>query len=309
MRKVWFLTAAPEVVRLSEYELGLVLLSALLHASWNAATKGSKSPTAFLLTMEAASLVLYLPVLIFGFRMSDLPPGLWVWIAGSALVHAFYAYWLSRGYTHGDLSLVYPIARSTPAFVPLVAVPLMGESVSLMGALGIGLVVAGMWAIQTDGKLQLRSLVSVAAVFAYLTLLTTVAYSLIDKQAMLLLDSADWAGRAPRALVYMGLFELAYVPLFYLLAARSLAKGEFLRVARSEWRTASVGAVFGITSYVLILEAMRTAPVSYVVAVRQSSVLFAVGLGMFFLRERPGRVRVIGTLATLAGVALISLYS
>ena len=58
----------------------------------------------------------------------------------------------------------------------------------------------------------------------------------------------------------------------------------------------------------LILEAMRTAPVSYVVAVRQSSVLFAVALGVFFLRERPGRVRVIGILATLAGVALISLY-
>ena len=177
---------------MSGYELGLVLLSALLHASWNAAAKRSESPTAFLLTMEAVSLAIYLPVLIFGFRMSELPPGLWVWIAASAVVHAFYAYWLSRGYTHGDLSLVYPIARTTPAFVPLFAVPLMGESVSLTAALGIGLVVAGMWAIQLDGKLRLRSLRSLAAVFAYLTLLTTVAYSLIDKQAMQLLDAADW---------------------------------------------------------------------------------------------------------------------
>ena len=297
------------MVPLSGYELGLVLLSALLHASWNAAAKRSESPTAFLLTMEAASLVLYLPVLIFGFHLSDLPPSLWVWIAGSALVHAFYAYWLSRGYAHGDLSLVYPIARSTPAFVPLFAVPLMGESVSFTGTVGIGLVVAGMWAIQTDGRLQLRSLGSLGAVFAYLTLLTTVAYSLIDKGAMQLLDAAEWAGPAPRALVYMGLFEVGYVPLFSLLAARSLKKGELMRVARSEWGTALVGAVFGICSYALILEAMRTAQVSYVVAVRQSSVLFAVALGVFFLRERPGRVRVLGTVATIAGVATISVYS
>ena len=126
---------------------------------------------------------------------------------------------------------------------------------------------------------------------------------------MQLLNAADWAGPAPRALVYMGLFELAFVPLFYLLAARSLAKGELARVARSEWGTALVGSVFGICSYALILEAMRTAQVSYVVAVRQSSVLFAVVLGFFYLRERPGRVRVLGTLATIAGVALISVYS
>ncbi len=293
---------------MSGYELGLVLLSALLHASWNAAAKRSESPTAFLLTMEAVSLAIYLPVLILGFRLSELPPGLWPWIASSAVVHAFYAYWLSRGYTHGDLSLVYPIARTTPAFVPLFAVPLMGETVSPTAALGIGLVVAGMWAIQLDGKLRLRSLRSLAAVFAYLTLLTTVAYSLIDKQAMQLLDAADWTGPAPRALVYMGLFEFAYVPLFYLLAARSLAKGELVRVARGEWGTAIVGAVFGICSYALILEALRTAQVSYVVAARQSSVVFAVALGVFFLRERPGRIRVIGVLATIAGVAMISVY-
>ena len=236
------------MVPLSGYELGLVLLSALLHASWNAAAKRSESPTAFLLTMEAASLVLYLPVLIFGFHLSDLPPSLWVWIAGS------------------------------------------GRSRRMAGS-------------------SFDHWVPLGAVFAYLTLLTTVAYSLIDKGAMQLLDAAEWAGPAPRALVYMGLFEVGYVPLFSLLAARSLKKGELMRVARSEWGTALVGAVFGICSYALILEAMRTAQVSYVVAVRQSSVLFAVALGVFFLRERPGRVRVLGTVATIAGVATISVYS
>jgi uncharacterized membrane protein len=68
------------------------------------------------------------------------------------------------------------------------------------------------------------------------------------------------------------------------------------------------GAALAATaSYALILEAFRTASVSYVVAVRQSSVLFAVALGVIFLRERPSRIRVLGALATVAGVALISL--
>jgi drug/metabolite transporter (DMT)-like permease len=60
-------------------------------------------------------------------------------------------------------------------------------------------------------------------------------------------------------------------------------------------------------SYTLILAALQTALVSYVVAARQTSVLFAVGLGVAVLGERPGRARVAGALATVAGVALIAM--
>jgi hypothetical protein len=48
---------------MSPFELSLVLLSALLHASWNTATKGSESPTAFLLGAEVVTLVASIPVL------------------------------------------------------------------------------------------------------------------------------------------------------------------------------------------------------------------------------------------------------
>ena len=57
--------------------------------------------------------------------------------------------------------------------------------------------------------------------------------------------------------------------------------------------------------YSLILEALRTAQTSYVVAVRQSSVLFAVALGILWLGERPGRVRIIGACVIAVGVSLL----
>ena len=56
----------------------------------------------------------------------------------------------------------------------------------------------------------------------------------------------------------------------------------------------------------LVLAALETAPVSYVVAARQSSVLFALLLGVFWLRERPGRPRLLGAVATVVGVAMIA---
>ena len=81
-------------------------------------------------------------------------------LVGSALTHACYGLWLSRAYAHADMSLVYPIARSTPAFVPLIAVPLLGESVSPLGALGIALVVLSLWAVTADGRLNARVFLS-----------------------------------------------------------------------------------------------------------------------------------------------------
>ena len=65
--------------------------------------------------------------------------------------------------------------------------------------------------------------------------------------------------------------------------------------------------VAGFVSYTLILQALRSAPVSYVVATRQLSVVFAVGLALFWLRERPSRARMAGALLTVVGVITIGL--
>lgn len=293
---------------LSLLALSLVLLSALLHATWNTATKGSERPTAYLLAMECVVVVLFAPVL-FLFEWSQVPTATWIMLAASVVVHVFYADWLTRGYAAGDLSLVYPIARSTPALVPLVAIPLFGEAISLRGGAGIALVLVGMWAVQTDGRLRWSALRSRGAFFAYLTLLSTVAYSLIDKHGMVTLGAAEWAGPVPRALAYMALLELGYVPLFAALALPREGTRSVGLLLRTRLGLVIGGALAGIASYGLILHAFTVAPVSYVVAVRQSSVLFAVALGALLLRERPGRVRVLGSVAIVGGVALIALSS
>lgn len=286
-------------------ELAIVLLSALLHAAWNTATKGSSSPMAFFLAMEVATLLGALVVLPF-FSIGDIPRQAWLLIGATGLAHGFYSYFLTSAYTRGELTVVYPISRTTPALVPLVAVPLLGEHLSLAGSAGIGLVVAGMWLVQTDGQLRVRAFATAGAGFAYLTLLTTVAYSLIDKQTIVLLNAADWTGPAPRAIVLYFLITVAHVPVFAALALRRVAWREVLEVGRNEALGVLGGTLAGFASYTLILEALRTASVSYVVAVRQTSVLFAVAMAVLWLGERPSRLRVVGGVSTVLGVALIA---
>jgi drug/metabolite transporter (DMT)-like permease len=295
------------LLRLSPTDLALVLLSALLHAVWSVSIKQSGDPLCFNLLQTwvgAFGLAAAAPWIPW----REIPTEVWGLVLLTGPTHALYLYWMSRAYEHGDLSLVYPIARSTPAFLPLFAVVLFGEQLRPLGAFGIAVVVAGMWLVHLGPGFERQSLNAPATRFALLTLLATVAYSLIDKAAMARLAAGAWPGPVPRAITYSLLLDLAhalgFAPLFF--RARSLA--DLRAAARAQLPLASAAAVISFVGYTLILRAFETSLASYVVAVRQSSVLFAVALGALWLRERPTRPRVIGAAATVAGVALIALF-
>ena len=286
-------------------ELALVLVSALLHASWSLWIKGSRDPLTFNLLQGWLGVVLLAGLSPF-IDFAELPTALGWLLAASGVAHGLYMYWMSRAYEHGDLSLVYPIARSTPAFLPLVAVPLLGDSLSPVGVVGIAVVVCGIWLIHGSGRWTLQHLTSPAARFAFLTLAATVIYSLLDKAAMAAFAPAPWSSPVPRALVYSLVLGIAYQLVFGPIVLRAKGLASLRTSAHREIGRASLAALVSLASYTLILRALETAPVSYVVAVRQSGVLFAVALGVLFLGDRPGRERVGGAILTVLGVALIA---
>ena len=119
--------------------LGLVLVSALLHAVWTALIKESRDPLAFNL-LQALPFLPFALALLASLDPGSLPRDVWWLLLASSVIHAGYVFWMARALERAELSLVYPIMRSTPAFLPLVAVPLLGESLSLQGATGIAVV-------------------------------------------------------------------------------------------------------------------------------------------------------------------------
>ncbi len=291
-------------------ELAIVLLSALLHAGWSIAIKGSRDGLAFNLLQTAVAATVGV-ALIASVDPTGLPKALWPLVAATAVAHGFYLFWLSRALEEADISLVYPIARSTPAFLPLFAVLFLGESVSWPGALGIATVVAGLWLAAVGPGLDWRAFLQPGMGFAYLTLLTTIGYGVFDKSAMVHLDHADWTSPLPRPIYYFFLQYTAgafvHVPLCLFAMGPAGARVRLLAVARNEWRSVGLAFGVGLAGYALILQALRTAPVSYVVAVRQASVFFVLALSVLQLKERPGRQRIVGASLTVAGVALIAL--
>jgi drug/metabolite transporter (DMT)-like permease len=227
-------------------------------------------------------------------------------LAASCVIHAAYIYWMARALERAELSVVYPIMRSTPAFLPLAALPLLGERLSAQGVAGIAVVVAGMWLVHTRGQVSWASFVRPGTGFAYLVLLATVAYSITDKAAMAALDGAAWRGPVPRSLFYFVLLAVGHTVFVAPFVLRRAGPRVVWGQARREWRRTLLAAAATTGSYTLILEALRQAPVSYVAAVRQSSVLFAVAIGVFWMNEAPTRPGVLGALLTVIGVALVS---
>src|SRR3990170_8124617 len=126
---------------MSTTALLLVLGSAASHATWNFLAKRSTHKIAFFWCFTAVAFVLYLPpALVFGIRDGVSAEG---WLRGlvTALLHGVYGLSLARSYEVGDLSSVYPVSRGMgPLLVPILAVPILGESMSALAVCGVALV-------------------------------------------------------------------------------------------------------------------------------------------------------------------------
>ncbi len=280
----------------------MVMASALLHAGWGAAIKGSRDPLAFNVAQGLLTLLVGVALIPWA-GLGAIPTPVWAVLGATGVAHGAYWYGLSRSLTETDLSLAYPIIRSTPAFLPWIAVPLLGERITWIGGLGVAVVVLGIWTLRGSGSLHKPERLGLA----YFTLATTVAYSLLDKQAMVLISAGPWTSPLPRSLVLYFLIGAVGTLGFLPLAAHRVTPRSLLTTLRRELPGILGAALIGVIGYGLILEAYRTAPASYVVAVRQLSVLFAVAIAVLVLGERASRRRVLGAAATVVGVALIAL--
>ncbi len=270
----------------------LVLISASIHVGWNYLTKSSSSPRAFTLLKGLTAISLFgmsTPFIPF----SVIPATVWFFVLLSGVVHALYFYALSSAYETGDISFVYPIARSAPAFVPIAAFFVLGERLSLRGVSGIALVVLCIVLVQLRGaglKNFAGSLGRKDSVWAFVTLFSVVCYTIVDKAAMVAFSRVDAVAAGFHGPIYY-ISQISVCYLMFGLYSWHGIRQVFKSVLKREWHRALAAEAGTLISYSLILHVMQTETVSYIVTLRQSSVLIAVLVGWFALKEPYGRFR------------------
>ncbi len=284
--------------------ISLVLLSAAMHALRNFFNKKALDKQAFVWWYEVFGLLFFTPVFLIAlFHEGTDTPIATTFIILSGFIHFIYWYFLTKALEKGDLSLVYPIMRSSPAPVLIFSITILGEDVSVLGVSGILLVVLGVYTIAMERLVfaeflqPFRAIIRDRAIqFAFLTLISVACYSLVDKIAVSRMHPVIFAYIYPW--ISQGLFT------GYIFRAKS--KG----VLKKEWATHKgpilACGVLSIFGYFLILLAFTIERMSYIVGLRQLSVVFAVLLGGQLLKEKNKLIRIASSIIIFIGTYLIA---
>lgn len=277
----------------------IILISAISHAAWNfAARKAAGNLVAIWLGL-CLGCALILPGVIGIVICKGLPKTVPVQpiicIIATGLIHSVYYRLLAAGYEHGEISLVYPIARGSGiALTAILASLFFQEIFTLLGSIGIGLICTGIISLSAAAERKAKDARAIRLALSIGA--TIVAYSLIDKMGV----------RYVNPVVYIWcMFLIAAVGLAPFVVRRH--RGRLRQIARQYLGYAAVIGIGAIASYLMILFAFRMGRVGYIVAVREIAVVLGALAGIVFLKEHFTIPKAIAICTIVIGVICIKL--
>jgi len=270
----------------------IVLFAAALHAGWNALVRASsqKFDDTVLIVLGAAIWAAFL------LPMMPIPAlASWPYLAASVLIHVAYFSFVAISYRSGELSFVYPLMRgSAPALSAIAAALLVNESPSLGGWAGVLLISSGVLILAGDSW-RSGTFPVAPAMFALANGAIIAVYTLVDGQGVRL---------SGYAFSYTGWMFLLTAPILLGISAAT-QRSVMLKRIQIGWRKGLIGGACTLASYGLALWAMTRAPIALVAALRETSVIFAVIIANFILKEPTTRLRYASIVTVCAGAIAI----
>ncbi|NBA96649.1 EamA family transporter [Pseudomonas sp. R5(2019)] len=273
---------------------GLVLVAALLHATWNTLIKFSAERLLVIASMDAVALLFAVCMVAF---VQVPPQEIWPWMLASTAFELLYRYLLIQAYRVGDLGLVYPLMRGlSPLVVLALTLIFAGEVLTTTQIIGILLIPFGMLCLLWQGGGGDRLPWSMLPVVALIGLCIG-CYTWLDGQAI-----RRWS-QPLDYLVWLTLISAWPYPLLAVVARRN----PFVLFWKTQWRL-GLGVGFCVLfSYALVLWAMQLGSVAEAAALREVSVILVVLMGMRYLKEPFGRPRLLACGLVLVGMLIMKL--
>ena len=286
--------------------VGLGLISAFSLASADAYTKrflGDRSPRELVLVRFTVTALLLLPLLVAR-PPGPLPTAFWGWVAAAIPLEVAAMALYMRAIQVSPLALTVPYLAFTPVFASLIGWLLLGERVSIRGAAGIGLVVAGAYllnAFRGRGPRGWRAVLEPLKAVgrepgSRWMLLAAFIYSVTSVLGKGALAYSDPLSFGPLYFAVLGAACLGY----FLLVDRPAV----IRLIRRPGHPLAVGALMAamVLSH---FAAIAQVQVAYMIAVKRTSLLFGIGYGALLFRERELPRHLAAGAVMLAGVVLI----
>ena len=274
--------------------LTVILIAAVLHASWNAFIKNKGNGFA---KMTILATIIGLIVAPFTFVVGIPPLETCMYLGVSIIAHTMYMHSLTRAYQNEDFSVAYPFARGlAPLLTVIILLFFFNRSISTNELIGIGIIILGILILFNAQKLKINFKILISLLYFPVSI---VFYTLVDAMGVKTADSTQ------QFIVW--LFILIPIPmLLYSLAnQKELVISTFIENKYS-LILASIGS---LTSYSLVLWAYTQAPIYYVASIRESSIIFASLIGLIFFKEKGLLRRLIAAFVLFAGVIMLELAS
>jgi drug/metabolite transporter (DMT)-like permease len=274
------------------YAFLLVVLSAALHASWNFLTKRVSGNLGVLYLGMSGMCFVLLPFVLLR-ASSTIMPSAYPFIIATGVIHALYFFALSQAYKYGNISTVYPVARGFGVIgTAIIAIAVLNENVTFLGFCGIISAGFGIFVIGASVEKGIEGRRGLW--FAILVGFTMIGYSVVDKLAMAAIDPVVY-------IFWLFLLSMALLTPYMLIARRH----ELIAAWREHKKYSMVIGLGATAGYLLILFVFRMAQVSYVVAVREFSVVLGSLLGVVYLRESLSIRKLIGIMMVVAGLIMV----
>ena len=274
--------------------LTVILIAAILHASWNAFIKNKGNGFAKMTILATIIGVIVAP---FTFVVGVPPLETCMYLAVSIIAHTMYMHSLTRAYQNEDFSVAYPFARGlAPLLTVIILLFFFNRSISINELIGIGIIILGILILFNAQKLKLNFKILISLLYFPVSI---VFYTLVDAMGVKTAESTQ------QFIVW--LFILIPIPmLVYSLAnQKELIVSTFIENKYS-LIVASIGS---LTSYSLVLWAYTQAPIYYVASIRESSIIFASLIGLIFFKEKGLVRRLIAAFVLFIGVIMLELAS
>jgi drug/metabolite transporter (DMT)-like permease len=275
--------------------IALVLLAAVLHASWNAMLKAAPDRVTTSAVMNLTGLAIGAVLAVF---VAVPASASWIFILLSVGIHFGYFVFLLGSYRYGDLSQVYPLARGIgPLVVAFLSPWLIGESLGRVQFAGVMLLCLGILSLAFN-RMHWRELTNwKPLVMALATGGTIAAYTIVDGLGVRVSGSP---------LGYIAwLFILDGISMAALAAA--LRRRTLGSAVRSMWKPAVLSGVISILAYGIVIWCYSLGAIAPIAALRETSVVIAAAIGSVLLHEPFGRWRILAASFSAIGIVAINL--
>ena len=214
----------------------------------------------------------------------------------SAMLHIGYQLFLFFSYRIGNYTQVYPIARgSSPIIVVVVSIFVLGVKFSNLELISVLIICFGILIL---GLLQKNQLYNISTLFYSIgTGIFIASYSLVD----------GFGARLAQAPLTFFAWSAVLNAIIFGIVISFLRPGLITRIHQNGKKMFFLGGASSFFAYTLIIWSFTEAPIALVAVLRETSIIFALLIGFFFLKEKLNLLKICSVLIIFLGIVMLRL--